>query len=175
MKLTLIFLAAFASSLSSYAQCEVKVYTSQGTPVYQAQFEELYKNIGKNNDGDYGYGFQKVYVSVTASGKNKGHWSLFVGVSTHGAYPNVLPRQIRLSFSSGQVFEKTASNHNTRDGLDIYEFELPISEEILVSSPVEVSSIGNFTVLDNRTGESISGMPLYSDILKEQIQCVRNK
>lgn len=177
MKILLAFLIVFTASRVCYAQCDVKVYTAQNAPVYQTQFEEFFKNVGENNNGDYGYGFQKVYACVAATGKSKSQWSLFIGVSTHGAYSSVVPRQIEFTFSNGRNFEKTAASHNLKDGVDIYEFILSSDESSSLTSGVDdlKESIERFTVRDNRTGAYISGRPIYSQLIAEQIQCIKSK
>lgn len=136
----------------------------------QANFEPFYKLIGRNNDGDYGYGFRNVNVSVARAGKGSEQWSLYVVVTVYGAYSKIIPRQILIRFEGGYIFERAASNVVSDSGMEIYEFPLKTYEEKFFAYDIRT-----FTISDIRTGESIFGAPLYGGIIAEQVKCIKSQ
>lgn len=168
MKKAIILIVLTFTVIVMKGQCSIEKFTTDdGTIFYQAEFEDLIKNVGNNNDGDYGVGFQMALARLAYIGIDKSIWKLQVGTSASGIYKKVIPRKITFNFSDGTSLSLTASTFENTGKAYLCDFDLISSDLIYFEK-----SISKVIVTDTRTGDSFSGAPTYANVLVEQYNCL---
>jgi hypothetical protein len=175
--LVLIFALLF-SILNSQAQCSIeRSKESDGTSVQQAKFETLYKNVGKDNDGDYSLGFVHVMGRLfTRSGSQSlsKNWGLQVGVGGKPSTQVIVPRRVIFGFTDGSSIALGATDYQEMEGgMQLCQFALTDEERLALKKPIKTVIIMDNRTIQGYTSEKKYG--LYDRVLSEQIDCLETR
>ena len=164
----------FLWSLSGQAQCNLKdSRRAAGSTVHEANFEILYKNVGKDNDGDYSLGSIQVQArlfTIDSPGSTYKSWGLSVAVGGSRLSEVIVPRTLVFSFQNGSFLMIDAASYQDLDGIKMCTFDLNQNNINALSNPIQ-----KVEIIDNRTHQSYTSSQkygLYPNVLVEQAKCL---
>jgi len=161
-----VFAIFLLSGMMLNAQCSIQTYESNGQTVKEAKAEKVYKNIGKDNNGDATYGFFLVYGRLYSVGNES--WGLQIITSASGYYARLIPRQITIWFEDNTSLSLQSSTLKVDGKMDICNYELSSIQIALFSK-----GIRSIILEDNRTIQYKTIVVQYKFILSEQYNCIK--
>jgi hypothetical protein len=174
-KYLIIILVLLFSTFDSYAQCSVELSKeADGTIIRQAKLENLYENVGSNNDGDYSIGFIQVrgrlFTRSSPQSLSK-TWGLQIVVGGKPSTEVIVPRRLYITFLNGIILTLNAIDYQEIDGgIQVCQFNLTDVERASLKNPIKT-----LVILDNRKEHAYASTKkygLYDRVLSEQISCL---
>ncbi|MCX6185692.1 MAG: hypothetical protein NTU43_01685 [Bacteroidetes bacterium] len=169
--ITSLFIIIFIST--SYGQCNITEGNNSDGYTYSAQKEVVYK------DPRFETGIFAAMLNLDVIQSQTNHdllaFYLKAYVMRKGNKPMVVPRRLNIKFSDGtslSLISESIQDPLDRNGIIYYicEFRLDLN----IYTQFQSKSVSEIMIIDNRSGESITCNP-YSDLLKEQANCIANR
>lgn len=161
-------------SLKSISQCTVQSSSlTDGTLIYEASYENIFKNKDLENGIQAAY--LKLVVYQNGTDNNKLQFFINVNSAKKGAKALLVPRKLIVNFNDGsninieaEDLEQIKSQNGFYMQASLFRINSRMFEDL------QVKSITNVVVSDTRTNESFNGTP-YSNLVLQQANCIASK
>lgn len=177
MKKILIFSIFISISFQVFSQCNTSISRETDYIIYSNGYEQIEKQVGANNNGDYRLGFLVVYMRISYF-KNKtieseSYYRLDFISAVNGNHKQVYPRRVKLTFNDGTSEILTADNSNFVEKMKSYEFYFNLKENVV--QKLKNTNVKSLKLIDYKNGDERQIKPSYNLYFKDQINCILNK
>lgn len=164
-----VFILSNGYAISTYSQCNIKKYQGgSGNAVIEAEFEEIFKQVGKNNNGDYSQGSIIVQGRLSKVGEK---YILQIALAAIGNLKDklVLPRRLNIVFNNNQNLLLISDRYEFVQGqLHVFSYDLSLEEFNKFNN-----HIAKINLIDNRNETMFTFVMDYKPLFKEQLECIK--